>query len=125
MPMPCTVDIEFRAGSGSERHLWMTASPVAEGVCRTFWFVSRDDDVDGDDAQYLAFQQVILDQDEPVVCNQDPPELPLDPGSELSVRTDRVSIEYRRWLRELADAADLGSEELRRVLNASALSSPV
>jgi hypothetical protein len=36
-----------------------------------------------------------------------------------------VSIEYRRWLRELADAADLGSEELRRVLNASALSSPV
>ena len=29
----------------------------------------------------------------------------LDPGFELSVRTDRVSIEYRRWLRELADAA--------------------
>ena len=25
--------------------------------------------------------------------------------SEVSVRTDRVSIEYRRWLRELAVAA--------------------
>ena len=35
------------------------------------------------------------------MCNQDPPELPLD-ASEVSVRTDRVSIEYRRWLRELA-----------------------
>jgi phenylpropionate dioxygenase-like ring-hydroxylating dioxygenase large terminal subunit len=105
--------------------LWMTASPVAEGTCRAFWFVSRDDDLDGDDAQYLAFQQVILDQDEPVVCNQNPPEIPLDPGSELSVRTDRVSIEYRRWLRELADAADHGAEELQRVLNATALSSPV
>jgi vanillate O-demethylase monooxygenase subunit len=125
MPMPCTVDIEFHAESGSRRHLWMTASPVAEGVCRTFWFVARDDDLDGDDAQYLAFQQVILDQDEPVVCNQNPPEIPLDPGSELSVRTDRVSIEYRRWLRELADAADHGAEELQRVLNATALSSPV
>ncbi len=29
----------------------------------------------------------------------------LDPGFELSVRTDKVSIEYRRWLRELANAA--------------------
>jgi phenylpropionate dioxygenase-like ring-hydroxylating dioxygenase large terminal subunit len=125
MPMPCTVDIEFHSESGSRRHLWMTASPVAEGVCRTFWFVARDDDLAGDDAQYLAFQHVILDQDEPVVCNQDPPEIPLDPGSELSVRTDRVSIEYRRWLRELADAADHGAEELQRVLNATALSSPV
>jgi hypothetical protein len=38
------------------------------------------------------------------VCNQDPPELPLD-ASEVSVRTDRVSFEYRRWLRELALAA--------------------
>ena len=65
---------------------------------------SRDDDLDGDDAPHLAFQQVILDEDEPVVCNQDPPELVLDPGFELSVRTDRVSIEYRRWLRELVDA---------------------
>src|SRR4029078_4445848 len=107
---------------GSERHLWMTASPVAEGVCRTFWFVSREDDVEGDDAQYLAFQQVILDQDEPVVCNQDPPELPLDPGSELSVRTDRVSIEYRSWLRELATAAEAGRDAVRAALAGSHVS---
>ena len=52
----------------------------------------------------MAFQELILREDEPVVCNQDPPELPLD-ASEVSVRTDRVSIEYRRWLRELALAA--------------------
>ena len=56
-----------------------------------------------DDA-HMAFQQLILREDEPVVCNHDPPELPLD-TSEVSVRTDRVSIEYRRWLRELALAA--------------------
>lgn len=34
----------------------------------------------------------------------------LDPGAELSVRTDKVSIEYRRWLRELATAALAGPE---------------
>jgi phenylpropionate dioxygenase-like ring-hydroxylating dioxygenase large terminal subunit len=104
MPIPLTVDIEFRLASGATRWLWMTASPVDAGTCRTFWSVARDDDLDGDDAAYMAFQELILREDEPVVCNQDPPELPLD-QSEVSVRTDRVSIEYRRWLRELAVAA--------------------
>lgn len=125
MPMPCTVDIEFHLESGARRHLWMTASPLDEQTCRTFWFVSRDDDIEGDDAPYIAFQQIILDQDEPVVCNQDPPQLVLEPGFELSVRTDRVSIEYRRWLRELADACEDGPDALRRVVAAPSLSTHV
>ena len=104
MPVPLTVDIGFDLATGARRHLWMTASPVDAQHCRSFWFVSRDDDLDGDDAAYLDFQDVVLREDEPIVCSQDPPELPLGP-SEVSVRTDRVSIEYRRWLRELVDAA--------------------
>jgi phenylpropionate dioxygenase-like ring-hydroxylating dioxygenase large terminal subunit len=102
MPMPCTVDIEFFLPSGARRRLWMTASPVDARTSRTFWTVARDDDLDGDDGSYLAFQQVVLDEDEPVVCNQDPPEMRLDPSFEVSVRTDKVSIEYRRYLRDLA-----------------------
>ncbi len=117
MPMPLTVDIEFRLATGARRHLWMTASPVDAGTCRSFWFVSRDDDLDGDDSAYLAFQDLILAQDEPVVCAQDPSELPLDTGAELSVRTDRVSIEYRRWLRELVVAAAGGGSAVRAVLD--------
>ena len=120
MPVPCTVDIEFELASGARRHLWMTASPLDPGRCRAFWFVSRDDDTDGDDAAHLAFQQVILDEDQPVVSNQDPPELVLDPGFELSVRTDRVSIEYRRWLRELVDAAARGADAVGAVLRDTA-----
>jgi phenylpropionate dioxygenase-like ring-hydroxylating dioxygenase large terminal subunit len=108
MPMPLSVDIEFRLATGARRHLWMTASPLDLASCRSFWSVSRDDDLDGDDESYLAFQDIILAQDEPVVCAQDPPELPLEAGVELSVRTDRVSIEYRRWLRQLATAAAIG-----------------
>jgi vanillate O-demethylase monooxygenase subunit len=120
MPMPCTVDIEFVLVSGARRRLWMTASPIDACSCRSFWFVSRGDDVDGDDAAHLAFQQLILDQDEPVVCNQNPPELVLDPSFELSVRTDRVSIEYRRWLHELVGAARLGPEQLTAALGVAA-----
>ena len=118
MPMPCTVDIEFHLDTGAKRHLWMTASPLDERSSRSFWSIARDDDVDGDDEPHIAFQRIVLDEDEPVVCNQDPPEMVLDPGFELSVRTDRVSIEYRRWLRELSEAADENAEAIRRVLAA-------
>lgn len=105
MPMPCTVNIDFEMAHGVRRVLWMTASPLDERTCRTFWLMARSDDLDGDDGPHVAFQQLILAEDEPVVCNQVPAELPLDPATELSVRTDKVSIEYRRWLRELAEAA--------------------
>jgi vanillate O-demethylase monooxygenase subunit len=108
MPIPLTVSIEFHLGSGATRFLWMTASPIDMGTCRSFWWHGRDDDLDGDDAPYVAFQARVLAEDEPVVCSQDPPELPLDPGDELSVRTDKVSIEYRRYLRDLAEAASTG-----------------
>jgi hypothetical protein len=49
-------------------------------------------------------------EDEPVVSNHVPAALPLDNGVELSVRTHRVSIECRRWLRELAQAALAGRD---------------
>jgi vanillate O-demethylase monooxygenase subunit len=108
MPMPLTVDIDFTLGTGARRRLWMTASPVDMASCRCFWLIARDDDVDpANDDEHMRFQALVLAEDEPVVCAQDPPELPLDPGVEVSVRTDRISIEYRRWLRELADAAAL------------------
>jgi phenylpropionate dioxygenase-like ring-hydroxylating dioxygenase large terminal subunit len=121
MPMPLTVNIAFDLASGARRHLWMTAAPLDLESCRCFWFVSRDDDVDGDDGPHLDFQQLVLSEDEPVVCNQDPPELPLEAGVELSVRTDRVSIEYRRWLRELAGAAGRGPEELEAALRSDSV----
>lgn len=104
LPMPLTVSIDFDLADGSRRNLWMTASPVTDGTCRTFWSVSRDDHHDEDDGPHLDFQALVLREDEPLVTNQDPPELSLEPGFELSVRTDRVSIEYRRWLRELLAA---------------------
>lgn len=111
MPMPLTVDIHFLYDDGRRRDLWMTASPIDPGTCRTFWFVSRSDDLDGDDRAHLAFQDLVLAEDEPVVCNQVPRALPLDPGVEVSVKSDKVSIEYRRWLREIAAAAAAGALE--------------
>jgi len=119
MPMPSTVNIEFDivGRPGVVRHLWMTAAPVDPGVCRSYWFVARNDDIDGRDEDYLDFQQVVLDEDRPVVCNQVPAEIPLDPTAEFHVKADRISLEYRRWLRELVWAAEEGPTELRSAIN--------
>ena len=108
---------------GRRRRLWMAASPVDDATCRTFWCIGRTDDLAGDDRDHLAFQARVLAEDEPVVCNQVPPEMLLDPGAELSVRTDKVSIEYRRWLRELATAAWPGPRRTRPRSTAKAPSS--
>lgn len=103
LPMPCTVDIVFHQADGARRVLWMTASPVDRTTCRAFWFMARDDDLDAD-AEHLAFQQLVLAEDEAVVCSQVPGEFPLDPTAELSVSTDLVSNVYRHWLREMVRA---------------------
>ena len=102
MGMPFTVDIAFGApDSGVASRLWFTVTPLTSTSCRTFWFVGRTDDLDGDDAPYLAFQERILDEDRPVVESSTPSEIELTATDESSVRTDRISIQYRRWLREL------------------------
>ena len=121
--MPLTVNIDFAiAGSaGARRHLWMTTAPLDPGRCRTYWSVARNDDHDRPDEEYLGFQRVVLAEDEPVVCNQVPAEIPLESTSELHVRADRVSIEYRRWLRDLVAAAQDGMPALTAALGGHVL----
>lgn len=122
IPMPCAVDIAFTYPDGRRRRLWMAASPIDDATCRTFWYMGRTDDLAGDDRAHLAFQDRVLAEDEPVVANQVPPEMLLEPGAELSVRTDRVSIEYRRWLRELATAALAGPDAYAAALRSTSTS---
>jgi phenylpropionate dioxygenase-like ring-hydroxylating dioxygenase large terminal subunit len=46
------------------------------------------------------FMQFIFAQDKPILENQVPQRLPLDPGAETPIRADASSVYYRRWLRE-------------------------
>lgn len=110
MGMPFTVDIAFGhpagsvlASAGVASRLWFTVTPTSSVTCRTFWFVGRTTDLDGSDEPYLSFQQQILDEDRPIVESSDPAEIELSGSHESSVRSDRVSIQYRRWLRELVE----------------------
>ncbi len=51
------------------------------------------------DAEALRwFQQLIFGQDKPILENQLPKRLPLDPRAEIPARSDASSLAYRRWL---------------------------
>ncbi|CDX36185.1 hypothetical protein MPLSOD_270005 [Mesorhizobium sp. SOD10] len=45
---------------------------------------------------------MIFAQDKPILENQIPKRLPLDPRAETPIRADAVSVSYRRWLRDRA-----------------------
>jgi len=55
------------------------------------------DDIN-DNGQIRRFQQTIFGQDKPILENQFPKRLPLDPRIETPIRADKSSIAYRRWL---------------------------
>jgi phenylpropionate dioxygenase-like ring-hydroxylating dioxygenase large terminal subunit len=52
------------------------------------------------DERLRAFQDSIFIQDRPILENQTPRRLPLAPGAELPVASDRMSQAYRRYLSE-------------------------
>lgn len=55
-------------------------------------------DTDNEDKVISRFQQTIFGQDKPILENQFPKRLPLDPRAETPIRADRSAIAYRRWL---------------------------
>lgn len=53
-----------------------------------------------DEASIRGFMQLIFAQDKPILENQLPKRLPLDPRAETPIRADAVAVYYRRWLRD-------------------------
>ena len=59
--------------------------------------------------KHIRTRDAIADQDEPIVNNQRPWELPLDLSEELHLKgPDAVAVAYRRFMRELGVEVDAG-----------------
>ena len=71
--------------------------PVGQEEVRAHMFLCMLDD-SSTEAGLKSFQQVIFAQDKPILENQVPRRLPLDPAAEIPVRADASSVAYRRWL---------------------------
>ncbi len=73
---------------------------MTEETVRVHNFYSMVDETTSDNG-LRRFQQVIFSQDKPILENQRPTKLPLDPRVETPIRADQSAIVYRRWLTEL------------------------
>jgi len=71
--------------------------PMTEERCRAHLLQSMIDST-STITDLRRFQQTIFGQDKPILENQFPKRLPLDPRAETPIRADKSAIAYRRWL---------------------------
>ncbi|MEX3009684.1 Rieske 2Fe-2S domain-containing protein [Hoeflea sp. TYP-13] len=110
--MPFSINLDIRLyKTGKPFLLWTTSSPVSHDRCRNFMIIAHTD-AELPDEEPLNFQKIVLAEDQPVIETQ-PGGLSLE---EVSLPTDKVSNQYRKWLRELANAASNGKEAFEHAL---------
>jgi len=99
IPHPyCAVLYKTSAIDASRRDvIAIFAQPMEQERTRAHLLLSILDE-HSDDSTLRRFQQTVFGQDKPILENQFPRRLPLDPRAELPIRADKASIAYRRWL---------------------------
>jgi phenylpropionate dioxygenase-like ring-hydroxylating dioxygenase large terminal subunit len=90
-----------QAQSDFREAISLHVQPVGEELSRVWMILTLTNFVQSED-ELRAFQDRIFLQDKPILENQVPRRLPLDPGAEMPVRCDRMSLAYRRYLRDKA-----------------------
>jgi phenylpropionate dioxygenase-like ring-hydroxylating dioxygenase large terminal subunit len=76
-------------------------APIDAESCESRLIMSLNYGDEASDAEFLKFQDHVSEQDRIVVESQRPELLPLDLQAELHLRSDRMAIAYRKWLREI------------------------
>lgn len=76
------------------------AQPMTAERVRAHNYMGVIDDTSTDN-EIKRYQLLIFGQDKPILENQNPKRLPLDPRAETPIRADRSAIAYRRWLADL------------------------
>jgi len=110
--MPFTVNLSIRLYKNDQPFLlWTTSSPTSGDSCRNFMIIAHTDP-DLPDETPLDFQKLVLAEDQPVIETQ-PGGLSLE---EISLPTDKISNQYRKWLRELGTAATQGEGAFKKAL---------
>lgn len=98
--------------TGAHRTLYFAAQPHGDGTCTGYCYQSRDFDLEADDLPFAAFQELLAEQDRPIVESQVPAEVPLEPAGELHLPFDRVAVAYRRALSQLLEGPPAPEEIL-------------
>lgn len=101
VPRPfCAVLTKVLDGPGDRGlAIFLSVQPV-EPEFSIAWILYAVTDRSKSPVEQRARQEMVFFQDKPILENQRPKLLPLDPAKEMSIRGDRLSAAYRRYLRE-------------------------
>lgn len=97
---PLTAILTKQAPGAIREAIALLAQPLTETTTRV-WIILALDDFTASDEALRHFQDTIFLQDLPILESQSPARLPLVPGAEVSVACDRMSLAYRRYLKQL------------------------
>ncbi len=97
---PLTAYFVKRTEEGSFA-IQLNVTPIDESSCEGWMCIALDYAAETTDSELRAYQDKITGQDVPVVESQRPERLPLDLQAEMHLRSDRIAVAYRKWLREL------------------------
>jgi phenylpropionate dioxygenase-like ring-hydroxylating dioxygenase large terminal subunit len=97
---PLTVGLE-KVYENQRFGILMQVAPVDGTLCEARVLMAIDYAHDVPDDTFVDFQDRVAAQDKAVVESQRPELLPLDLQAELHLRSDRMAIAYRKWLRDI------------------------
>lgn len=92
----------FTKGDGTDQFsMFLAVTPVEELRSIAWLGIARNYALDTCNADLETFQNHLMSQDIPMVESQRPQYLPLDLPAEFHVPADRLSVTYRKWLKQL------------------------
>ncbi|MDG6954218.1 MAG: aromatic ring-hydroxylating dioxygenase subunit alpha [Nitrososphaerota archaeon] len=89
-----------KSSDGETYMIQLNVTPVDELRCTAWMTIGMNYGFDVPEGELRAFQEKIVGQDIPVVESQRPERLPLDLQAELHLRSDRIAVAYRKWIKQ-------------------------
>ncbi|WP_315833795.1 aromatic ring-hydroxylating dioxygenase subunit alpha [Bradyrhizobium prioriisuperbiae] len=99
---PTTAYFNKKTGETERFCTFMAVTPIDLETCIVHLTVAINFGWDLTVAQIHARQDKVFGQDRQIVESQRPKWLPLHPKDEMHLRSDRLGVEYRRWIRARA-----------------------
>lgn len=118
--MPFAINLSsLKYSDNTTSVLFNVSCPINDSETKNFFIFAREKH-DDSDWPHIAFNDLVFAEDKPIIESEWPQFLPDD---EVSVITDKVSTQYRKWLRELESAARQGKDAFKHALKNSVIES--
>ena len=99
---PFTINLSKVESDGKTEAMFFACTPHTATECTRFFMIARNYEVFSDEAKVEDMGELIIEQDQKIVENQRPEELPLDLTEELHIKgPDAPALAYRRMMREI------------------------